>query len=212
VADRLAGAFEFTVTAPDLRGHGKSPRADSYRIADFREDLMSLGTGWDLVVAHSLGGLIAARAAQTVDWTRRLILIDPALEFAAADLEQITQANVDEVVNPPSAADLQAANPRWDAEDARIKARAVREASATMTERTLRDNAPWRYAATTQSISVPTLILGADPHFDALFGPELGAAATANPYVRYKMVHGSGHSIHRDDPDAVLTAIRDWMV
>src|SRR5262249_8193932 len=86
-----AGIENATVVAPDLRGHGESPRANDYSAAAFAEDL---GSGWDLVIGHSLGGLIAVHAAaHDAGFAKRLILLDPVLDLD--DFDAVTQANVD---------------------------------------------------------------------------------------------------------------------
>lgn len=55
------------VVVPDLRGHGASGPADSYRIADFADDVAWLTRELELdrpvVIGHSLGGMIAVEAA-----------------------------------------------------------------------------------------------------------------------------------------------------
>ncbi len=56
VADELV-AMGFTVVAPDLRAHGNSPAGDDLTISSYRDDVLLLGDGWDLMIGHSLGGL-----------------------------------------------------------------------------------------------------------------------------------------------------------
>jgi pimeloyl-ACP methyl ester carboxylesterase len=55
------------VVVPDLRGHGDSDPAESYRIADFADDIAwitgRLQLDRPVVVGHSLGGMIAVEAA-----------------------------------------------------------------------------------------------------------------------------------------------------
>jgi pimeloyl-ACP methyl ester carboxylesterase len=55
------------VVVPDLRGHGGSDSADSYRIEDFADDVAWIARELELdrpvVVGHSLGGMIAVEAA-----------------------------------------------------------------------------------------------------------------------------------------------------
>jgi pimeloyl-ACP methyl ester carboxylesterase len=190
-----AGIEDATVVAPDLRGHGESPRAERYAAADFASDL---GTSWDLVVGHSLGGLIAVHAAvHDPGFARRLLLLDPVLELD--DFDAVTAANLEEATNPPSAAAIAAENPHWHPEHARLKALAASQADPHAVERTMRDNAPWAHAPLLDRLTVPTLVF-AGP----MCSPSLGAA---NPLVETRAVPGTGHSPHRDRPDLVLESI-----
>lgn len=79
LAGRLAPSHQ--VLAPDLLGHGDSPREPPWRIADHRESLdASLGRDVRLWLGHSFGGRLAFEHAAThpaaVD---RLVLLDPAI-------------------------------------------------------------------------------------------------------------------------------------
>ncbi|ALG08332.1 hypothetical protein AOZ06_16710 [Kibdelosporangium phytohabitans] len=211
MADAL-GAQGFTVTAPDLRGHGDSPRASRYAAADYAADVRALRERWDLVVGHSLGGLVAVHAALDPDWTARLVLLDPAVELPDSDVERYTELNVQEVVRPQDPEALLAANPQWHPEDARLKFLAVLATSPFVAERTMRDNAPWHYLPDVGALPVPTLILGADPAVGAVFGPDLGdVVAAANAGIEYRVVPNAGHSVHRDAPEDVLEAIAAWV-
>lgn len=73
----------FRLIALDQRGHGETPRAESYRIADFAADaigfLEQLAAGPVHLVGHSLGTIVAQRVAeQRPDLLQSLILIGPA--------------------------------------------------------------------------------------------------------------------------------------
>ncbi|WP_132992107.1 alpha/beta fold hydrolase [Gordonia zhaorongruii] len=68
-----------TVVSFDLRGHGRTGRADSYRLTDFRDDLAAVvaDLGCDRVdlVGHSLGAHTALRYAMAQpDRVRRMVL------------------------------------------------------------------------------------------------------------------------------------------
>jgi pimeloyl-ACP methyl ester carboxylesterase len=189
------GIPDATAIAPDLRGHGASPRAERYRAADYAADL---GTGWDLVIGHSLGGLIAVHAAaHDPAFAGRLILLDPVLELD--DFDAVTAENVREAANPPTAEQIAAENPDWHPEDARLKALAASQADPHAVERTMHDNAPWAHAALLGAIGVPTLLFGGP-----MAKPGLGAG---NPLVEHRRIPGTGHSLHRDRPELVLESI-----
>jgi pimeloyl-ACP methyl ester carboxylesterase len=191
-----AGIPDATVIAPDLRGHGESPRAGDYTAAAYAEDL---GGGWDLVIAHSLGGLIAAHAASHgPGFARRLVLLDPVLDLDG-DFDAVTAANVDEARNPPTAEQVARANPHWHPEHARLKALAAQQADPDAVERTMHDNAPWAHSPLANVLTVPTLIF-AGP----MCSPGVGAL---NPRVETRTVPGTGHSLHRDRPQLVLESL-----
>jgi pimeloyl-ACP methyl ester carboxylesterase len=190
-----AGIEDATVTAPDLRGHGESPRAERYGAADFAGDL---GGGWDLVIGHSLGGLIAVHAAaHDPGFAKRLILLDPVLDLD--DFDAVTRANVDEAANPPTAEAIARENPHWHPEHARLKALAAHQADPDAVERTMHDNAPWVHSPLADRLTVPTLVF-AGP----MCAPTL---ARANPHVETRTVPGTGHSLHRDRPELVLESL-----
>jgi len=82
LVDRLVATGRYTVTAVDLRGHGESDRADSYRLDEFADDVASaLPTGLDGVIGHSLGGAVLVRA---VDRLRpaKAVYLDPGFQLA----------------------------------------------------------------------------------------------------------------------------------
>lgn len=81
-ADELLAHVDATVIAPDLRGHGKSGRADEYSIDTFAQDLVdTLPPGLDVVMGHSLGGTVVERAIARLG-ARRAIYLDPGFKLA----------------------------------------------------------------------------------------------------------------------------------
>ncbi|WP_405136326.1 alpha/beta fold hydrolase [Nocardia sp. NBC_01388] len=76
----LVDEYDLTVLLVDLRGHGASPRADSYALQDFVDDLVeTLPVELDLLIGQSLGAISAGFAADALR-PGHLIMLDPPLE------------------------------------------------------------------------------------------------------------------------------------
>jgi pimeloyl-ACP methyl ester carboxylesterase len=77
-AEILVDHYDMSVILIDQRGHGDSPRAESYQVTDFVADLVeNLPTGLDFLMGQSLGGVSSAWAAKDLQ-PRRYIGLDPA--------------------------------------------------------------------------------------------------------------------------------------
>lgn len=207
IADALAH-HGLHVTAPDLRGHGQSPSARSYRLDDFVADLGGLGDGWDLVVGHSLGGTLIARAlVANRGFARRAVLLDPVLELPEDDFDALVAGQLAELAAADAAA-LQAENPAWHPEDCRIVALAAAACSPFVNEAVLRENRPWDYAELLARAPAPVLVLGGDPAVGGMLDPTLAQRlASNNGRVAYQQLAGAGHSLHRDRPQLVVDAL-----
>ncbi len=69
----------YKVIAPDLGGHGNSERASRYDIQSWVNDILdSVNDKIDLIIGHSLGGLLATAVASKLN-PENVVLIDPAL-------------------------------------------------------------------------------------------------------------------------------------
>jgi len=77
------------VVALDFRGHGLSKHDDSYRYADYEQDLVSFLDRLELedvtVAGHSLGGYIALLAATRSDRIGRVLAIDVKSDWTEED-------------------------------------------------------------------------------------------------------------------------------
>ena len=196
VAEHLAG-LGFTVVAPDLRAHGTSPAGDDLKIESYRDDVLLLGNGWDLLVGHSLGGAIAAAVmAAQPDFASAVILEDPAVDSA----ETVRFLNeVPEPMENPTVEAIAAENPTWHPRDVELKVEALRQCGPEVTDRTMTDATPWDVWPAILGLRVPALLTGADPELVTLMTPERGAAAAeANQAIRFQVFEGAGHSMHRD--------------
>ncbi|MDY0913341.1 alpha/beta hydrolase [Rathayibacter festucae] len=212
VAEALTAAG-WSVTAPDLRGHGAGARGGSSRHDDYADDALALrapGGAWDLVVGHSLGGAVAVRAAaRDTGWAARLVLLDPVLQLPA---ESRAEVRAEELAALAVTADeLAAAEPLWDERDRSEKLRAAHAADPAAVAATLDDNDPWDLLADVPALSGRALVLAGDPQVFTFFPPSVAARVLrANPRVRYAVVAGAGHSPQRDRPAETIAMLREW--
>ena len=78
LAERLAPAHR--VLAPDLLGHGDSPREPPWRLSDHVDAVEASVGGGGVWLGHSFGGRIAfEHAARRPGTVERLVLLDPAI-------------------------------------------------------------------------------------------------------------------------------------
>lgn len=199
------------VTTATLLGHGGRERAEDYSFDAYATDLGEHGTGWDLVVAHSLGGAVSSvLARRRPDWTRRLVLVDPAVFVMGRDRELL----VDDLLSDLSvtADSLITAFPHWEQDDVDAKLSAVASMDPEVAERTVAANPVWDVREEIGGVRAPTLLLTGDPAVFTMDPPELAEELLAgNPRVRYHAIAGAGHSPHRDRPEATRDALLGWL-
>ncbi|MBK7821130.1 MAG: alpha/beta hydrolase [Tessaracoccus sp.] len=198
------------ILAVDQRGHGRSPKFTEEQLPDSSgvlvDDLLGILTRLAepaIVVGHSLGGLIAARAAtRAPELVRALVLEDPAkprehwdgqnAEFARQQL-----AFVEAVANDPDRelARMLTETPWTETElDAWASSKALVDRGYLAGGLTLGDTA---WESMFDALTVPTLIL---VPVDGEMAPD--PALIANPLVAVVELPGVGHCIRRDDGEA----------
>jgi len=199
---RLAPDLEargWTVVAADLRGHGDSAKPGSYRFEEHVEDVLALGTGWDAVLGHSMGGTISVLAA-TADpsWTAGLILQDPALMLPEpmSEVRGWLLAEYLAEINPLRIAEM---SPTWHPTDVEAKVEALEKSSAAMVIQTIEVNWPWMVLDEAANLSVPTVVLGSDPDAGGILPVAFGEWLAGSPLIEFEMIANSSHSAHRDD-------------
>jgi len=198
--------------AVDLRGHGTAPRALDYTIdayaADLAATLPDVGDGWDLVVAHSLGGAAATvTAVANPAWTRRLVLVDPAIHLTDHDRD-VVRTSQEAAFADPTVEAVRRDHPLWHAQDIELKALSARQASRWAVEQTSAQNVVWDVRDAASALSIPTHVIASDPEVYSIFrGKPAEAVVAANPRITMSVVTGAGHSPHRDEPEATIAEL-----
>lgn len=203
--------------AVDLRGHGSAPRALDYTIAAYAADVGAVtparGGAWDAVVGHSLGGAAATQAAaDRADWTQRLVLIDPALHLLPADRE-IVRTSQEAAFADPTIEAVRELHPRWHPQDIELKAQSAQLASQWAVEQTSIQNPAWDVRDAARRLSIPTHVIGSDPEVYSIFtGRTAAEVLAANPRITMSVVPRTGHSPHRDRPEATISALHEALL
>jgi pimeloyl-ACP methyl ester carboxylesterase len=208
--------------AVDLRGHGTAPRALDYRLAAYSADLVvtrpepAAGDGsgaWDLVIGHSLGGAASVIAtAEDSSWTRRLVLIDPAIALTDRDRDIVRDSQTRSFDDPSEAA-VRAEHPHWHPQDVELKSLSARQASRWAVEQTSTQNPEWDVRDAALRVDVPTHVIASDPAVYSIFrGKPAEDVVARNPRFSISVVEGAGHSPHRDEPEATIEALRRALI
>jgi len=197
--------------AVDLRGHGTAPRTLDYTLAAYGADVAATrpdGAGsWDLVIGHSLGGAASVLAAAAdPDWTRRLLLVDPAIALRGDDRADIG-AGLAAAFDDPTQQAVRRAHPHWHPQDVELKAEASQVTSRWAVEQTTVQNPTWDVTDAALQVAVPIDVIAAGVGSIYRDTP-VEAAVAGNPRFRPAVViSGAGHSPHRDDPDATIASL-----
>lgn len=190
----------FHVLAPDLRGHGESPRGP-YSVREWTGDLVeSLPPAPELAIGHSMGGALLAAVAARLK-PARAVYEDPAWGLPVNAERSIAEFEARKLL---TVEDIAKANPRWPAEVLRSR----HEGLGLWDEKTARAFIG-RDADLTPSgpPAGPSLVLLADgsPYVPEPAADRLRAMGWAVATIR-----GTGHHLHLDDQPAFLAAVLDW--
>jgi len=209
--ERLAATGRYTVTAVDLRGHGDSPRADSYRVDDMAADLVeTLPPGLHSVVGHSLGGAVLYRAVArlaparavyldpgfalplpTTGLAGRLFWMAPLISLGFAQLGQArASAAARAAYTPETRALLDDAKKHFDT---RMAVGVFRDVASN--------------PVTVEAPAVPSTIVLSDQSAAVL--PDPLAARLEREGWQIRRIPGVRHDMQLEDPDRTFAAVDD---
>jgi pimeloyl-ACP methyl ester carboxylesterase len=195
----------FHVTAVDLRGHGRSPRAAEYTPALFADDLVeSVAARPDLVIGHSLGGLALGLALDRLQ-PRRAVFIDPAWTWPGfGRLHRLVVAPTTWLVVHAPRPVLRLQYPRWDAQDVTIEIEGRRAFDPAVARRlhAVGD------AAAPAAMVVPSLVVTAAR---SEFVPPLLVERLRALGFEVHVDPSAGHAVHREHLPALLALLDRWL-
>lgn len=204
----------YDVLAPDLRGHGSSPRFTPEQLPDAPEvmlaDVVALLDEQPqpvFLIGHSLGGLLALRAALArPEKVRALVVEDPARPTGARtpdpDFSAMLLGHTQVVVDDRDAeiARMRRETPWSDTEILAWAADRVFVDQEYLRVGLFLGDAAWEEAF--DALRVPTLLV---LPAEAPMAPR--PDGFDNPLVRTVVVAGAGHCVRRDQPDAYHAAV-----
>ncbi|MGC9467132.1 MAG: alpha/beta fold hydrolase, partial [Anaerolineae bacterium] len=221
---------DFDIIMVDARGHGLSEAPDEghttpVRAADLAELVKALDLEKPAALGHSMGGaMVSTAAAGYPGLFGKVILEDPAWweqdspRRTMTDRERTlwrTQRHERVVAQRHmSRAALVALcreeSPTWSEAEIGPWALSKQQLSPKVVSDEEAYPTPWREIA--KAITVPTLLITADPEKGGLVTPEMAQAATElNPNIQVVHIEGVGHSIRRENFDAFIRAVRDFL-
>lgn len=209
----VAAAFaDADVTSVDLLGHGASPKAAGYAIADQAAAALAATAGRAVWIGHSMGAQVALEAARLApDRVAGVVLLDPAFivptdkarAFGEGMRTQLARVDIPSMIEVFGRGQIvRAADPA--AVEALI---ATMRATDPAVVRSAWDAIlDWDGAAALAAMPCPGLVIAIDKPLNRL--PDL---ARANPKLMTAQVAGSGHMVQFEVMDQVAAMIRRFL-
>jgi pimeloyl-ACP methyl ester carboxylesterase len=206
VTDDL-GRRGFRVIAVDLAGHGQSPRARRYSPAAWADDVVEtvgplLSAPPDLLLGHSLGGLVASLAAERLA-PRTIVYVDPAFAFPRG-VRGVAYKLIFGLSPRPRRSILVRLNPKWGSEDVEIELAGLRN----WDRRTLLGLSDTRSLAPPAALVAPSLVVLAER---SLLITTRVAELLRRLGMTVETLAGTGHAVFRDDHGRFMHVVSTWL-
>lgn len=215
-------APHFRVIVPDLRGFGRSPPADGYRVPRFAADLWALLEllridRFDLV-GHSMGGAVAQQmAVEQPLRIERLVLADTLPSFHTNTFGKrlmfVFRYATMGLLGPERLAKAVARTLFPGPNQQALRDRALRRGGANdraVYLETIRGLVGWSVADRLERISMPTLVLAAEHDYFPVEDAESFAAGLPN--ARLKIFPGAHHAMPLEIPEAFAAELLDFLL
>ena len=213
LVERMLARGDVTVTTVDLRGHGASPRADSYSLDDLADDVAeALPHGLSALVGHSLGGPVVLRVVERLA-PQRAVYLDPGFGLALPTTGiagrlfwavPVVSLGVAQLLRSRRSATPRAA---FAPEAAQLLADASKRFDRSMAIGVFRDVA--FHPVPVAPPLVPSTIVLSDESPAVL--PDALATRLEQQGWEIRRIDGVGHDMHLEAPDRVLAAIGDLL-
>ncbi|KAG1809665.1 Alpha/Beta hydrolase protein [Suillus subaureus] len=207
---QLLVAEGFFVVAPNLLGHAWR-RGTDFRMSALAEDLRLYfinDMSYDVVVGHSLGGIVALSLLQFLPKTKEatVILVDPPLDIEST-AEIYKSWFLDEIANVKTTEEL-ADDFGWSQRDCVLRVLGFTMCDRTTIEGVFSHNRPWSFSGLFKNIPphVKITVLVSDPMFGAVCLLEHVPCDVERLNVR--VLPGIGHCIQWERPDIIMDAIQ----
>lgn len=190
----------YRVLAPDLTGHGRSPRG-GYSRERWADDLLeNLPAEPELAIGHSLGGVLLAMIADRLR-PARAVYEDPAWYPWDGVGYGEAQPGI-RAMKALTETDLRAANPKWTGEEVSARVAELWDWDPETTRMAYLETA---YVPVFPV--VPSLLVLADP--SPVLAPAIADHFAAVGFER-RVVPGAGHFVHFDEFTGFVAALDGW--
>lgn len=217
----------YRIIMPDMVGHGFSSRASEVNHLDMATDLVSLieslGLERPVIVGHSMGAMVSAQAvSRNPRLAAALVLEDPPwLSPSSPPIEDEGETPIvawAKTLHLRSLEELLAEyrrdHPSWPEELVVAMSEAKKQLDPGIIDELGRafKSGVLSWPSILESISIPLLVITADPSLGAIVGPEtVELIRSIKPDTKLANVQNVGHLIRFDAPATFMGILRSFL-